>query len=395
MSQNCEIGLIGLAVMGQNLVRNMARNGFKVAVYNRTTSKTKEFVEHVPEQGIAPGYTLEEFVGLLQKPRRIMLMVQAGKAVDAVIDELLPLLSPGDLIIDGGNSFFKDTIRRTQKVEAAGLMYMGAGVSGGEEGALNGPSIMPGGTQEAWKAIGPIFRTITDKLRISREKLAYIVDSTTAAVPTLCHLSAWGAYILGLIATYYAEVGYNGNPTHDFLSGVPYQYYTIGSIVMVFIIAVTGWDYGPMKKAEDRALLTGKLFEEGSEIKEREETKLPEGAHPTIWNMIVPLVILLVLIFVGLFYTGDVKTNGILGALANGSSLRALVIAFFLTACISGAMSIKSSTRSWGVRSSDRYGTNGTCGSAFFMSSPPSLFVPPDRRGAHIRATETKKFKNR
>lgn len=163
MSQNCEIGLIGLAVMGQNLVRNMARNGFKVAVYNRTTSKTKEFVEHVPEQGITPGYTLEEFVGLLQKPRRIMLMVQAGKAVDAVIDELLPLLSPGDLIIDGGNSFFKDTIRRTQKVEAAGLMYMGAGVSGGEEGALNGPSIMPGGTQEAWKAIGPIFRTICAK----------------------------------------------------------------------------------------------------------------------------------------------------------------------------------------------------------------------------------------
>ena len=163
MSQNCEIGLIGLAVMGQNLVRNMARNGFKVAVYNRTTSKTKEFVEHVPEQGITPGYTLEEFVGLLQKPRRIMLMVQAGKAVDAVIDELLPLLSPGDIIIDGGNSFFKDTIRRTQKVEAAGLMYMGAGVSGGEEGALNGPSIMPGGTQEAWKAIGPIFRTICAK----------------------------------------------------------------------------------------------------------------------------------------------------------------------------------------------------------------------------------------
>lgn len=92
-----------------------------------------------------------------------MLMVQAGKAVDAVIDELLPLLSPGDLIIDGGNSFFKDTIRRTKKVEAAGLMYMGAGVSGGEEGALNGPSIMPGGTQEAWRAIGPIFRTICAK----------------------------------------------------------------------------------------------------------------------------------------------------------------------------------------------------------------------------------------
>lgn len=163
MSEKCEIGLIGLAVMGQNLVRNMARNGFKVAVYNRTSSKTKAFVESVPENGITPGYTLEEFVGLLEKPRRIMLMVQAGKAVDAVIDELLPLLSPGDLIIDGGNSFFKDTIRRTQKVEAAGLMYMGAGVSGGEEGALNGPSIMPGGTQEAWKAIGPIFRTICAK----------------------------------------------------------------------------------------------------------------------------------------------------------------------------------------------------------------------------------------
>ena len=94
MSEKCEIGLIGLAVMGHNLVRNMARNGFKVAVYNRTSAKTKAFVESVPEKGITPGYTLEEFVGLLEKPRRIMLMVQAGKAVDAVIDELLPLLSP-------------------------------------------------------------------------------------------------------------------------------------------------------------------------------------------------------------------------------------------------------------------------------------------------------------
>ena len=179
--------------------------------------------------------------------------------------------------------------------------------------------------------VGPICRSFTDKVKVSREKLAYIVDSTTAAVPTLFPISAWGAYIIGLIATFYTSTGYNGNPQVDFASGIPYQYYTIGSILMVLIIAVTGWDYGPMKKAEDRALLTGKLFRDGAEIRrEIEQEELPEGAKPSIWNMLVPVIVLLVFIFVGLFYTGDIKTNGFFGALANGSSLRALDTAFIL-----------------------------------------------------------------
>ena len=157
------------------------------------------------------------------------------------------------------------------------------------------------------------------------------MDSTTAAVPTLFPISAWGAYIIGLIATFYTSTGYTGNPQTDFVAGIPYQYYTIGSILMVLIIAVTGWDYGPMKKAEDRALLTGKLFRDGAEIRrEVEQEELPEGAKPSIWNMLVPVIVLLVFIFVGLFYTGDIKTNGIFGALANGSSLRALDTAFIL-----------------------------------------------------------------
>ena len=179
--------------------------------------------------------------------------------------------------------------------------------------------------------VGPICRSFTDKVKVSREKLAYIVDSTTAAVPTLFPISAWGAYIIGLIATFYTSTGYNGNPQVDFAAGIPYQYYTIGSILMVLIIAVTGWDYGPMKKAEDRALLTGKLFRDGAEIRrEIEQEDLPEGAKPSIWNMLVPVIVLLAFIFVGLFYTGDIKTNGFFGALAAGSSLRALDTAFIL-----------------------------------------------------------------
>ncbi|WP_297242935.1 Na+/H+ antiporter NhaC family protein [uncultured Flavonifractor sp.] len=191
--------------------------------------------------------------------------------------------------------------------------------------------------------IGPIFRNITDKLRISREKLAYIVDSTTAAVPTLFTLSAWGAYIIGIIETSYQELSYNGNPTSDFLAGVPYQYYTIGSIVMVLIIAITGWDYGPMKRAEDRALKTGKLVEDGAEVRSHtEKRELPAGAKPSIWNMIIPLVVLIILIFVGMAYTGDAATNGFVGALAAGSSLKSLVIAFFITAIVAGALAIRS-----------------------------------------------------
>ncbi len=159
-----DFGLIGLAVMGENLVLNLERNGFKVAVYNRTTDKVDNFV-----QGRAKGkqikgcYTLEELVGCLSRPRKVMLLVKAGQAVDNLIEQLLPLLEPGDIIIDGGNSHFPDTIRRTDTVESKGLLYIGTGVSGGEEGALLGPSIMPGGSPAAWEHVKDIFQKIAAK----------------------------------------------------------------------------------------------------------------------------------------------------------------------------------------------------------------------------------------
>jgi 6-phosphogluconate dehydrogenase len=161
----CDIGLIGLAVMGQNLVLNMERNGFRVAVFNRTAAHTDEFMrEHGAGKNIEASHSLEEFVGRLEKPRTIMLMVKAGAPVDGMIAALRPLLEPGDILIDGGNSFFRDTERRSKELESAGLRYLGVGVSGGEEGALNGPSIMPGGPREAYARVEPIYRAIAAKV---------------------------------------------------------------------------------------------------------------------------------------------------------------------------------------------------------------------------------------
>ncbi|HET6568187.1 MAG TPA: decarboxylating NADP(+)-dependent phosphogluconate dehydrogenase [Rhodothermales bacterium] len=160
-----DIALIGLAVMGQNLVLNMNDHGYTVAVYNRTPSVTDEFLEG-PADGtkIIGTKSLEELTSLLKRPRRVMMLVKAGAAVDAVIQQLLPLLEPGDIIIDGGNSLFTDTERRRKEVEARGLLYVGTGVSGGEEGARNGPSIMPGGSPEAWPHVKPIFQDIAAKV---------------------------------------------------------------------------------------------------------------------------------------------------------------------------------------------------------------------------------------
>ena len=156
------IGLIGLAVMGQNLVLNMNDHGFKVAVYNRTTSKVDEFLEGPAKDTLVVGtHSLQELVGSLEAPRKVMLMVKAGSVVDQYIEDLLPLLSPGDIIIDGGNSLFTDTDRRTAYLTEKGLLYIGTGVSGGEEGARHGPSIMPGGNKAAWPAVKPIFQAIS------------------------------------------------------------------------------------------------------------------------------------------------------------------------------------------------------------------------------------------
>jgi 6-phosphogluconate dehydrogenase len=158
-----DIGLIGLAVMGQNLVLNMERNGFTVAVYNRTTRVTDEFVAAHPGKKLIHTRTLEEFVAALERPRKIMIMVKAGQPVEAVLDGLVPLLEPGDLVMDGGNSYYPDTERRSVALTAAGLRYMGVGVSGGEEGALWGPSIMPGGSPEGWALVGDILQAVAAK----------------------------------------------------------------------------------------------------------------------------------------------------------------------------------------------------------------------------------------
>jgi 6-phosphogluconate dehydrogenase len=155
------IGVVGLAVMGSNLARNLAsREGNTVAIYNRTFTRTQTLMDEHPEAGFVPSEDMKDFVASLEKPRAALIMVQAGKGTDAVIDELSALFEPGDIIIDGGNSLFTDTIRREKALREKGLNFVGTGVSGGEEGALKGPSIMPGGSAEAYEKLGPIFASI-------------------------------------------------------------------------------------------------------------------------------------------------------------------------------------------------------------------------------------------
>ncbi len=163
--KKADIGLVGLAVMGENLVMNMESKGFTVAVYNRTADKVKNFVEgRAAGKNIIGTYSLQELADNLAKPRKVMLMVKAGQAVDTIIDQLIPYLEEGDIIIDGGNSHFPDTIRRAEYVESKGFLYVGTGVSGGEEGALLGPSMMPGGSPAAWEYVKPIFQAICAKV---------------------------------------------------------------------------------------------------------------------------------------------------------------------------------------------------------------------------------------
>ena len=161
MKSKADVGLIGLAVMGENLILNMESKGFTVTVYNRTTEKVDAFVAgRAKGKNIIGCHNVQELADKLEKPRKIVMLVKAGKAVDELIEQLIPVCEPGDILIDGGNSLFTDTIRRTKEVEAKGLLYIGTGVSGGEEGALKGPSIMPGGSPAAWPHVKPIFQKI-------------------------------------------------------------------------------------------------------------------------------------------------------------------------------------------------------------------------------------------
>ncbi|MBN2281102.1 MAG: decarboxylating NADP(+)-dependent phosphogluconate dehydrogenase [Candidatus Marinimicrobia bacterium] len=165
MDKKYNIGLIGLAVMGENLVLNMESKGFSVAVFNRSTDKVDKFINgRGKDKNFKGCYSIEELVQSLEKPRKVMMLVKAGQPVDDFIELIMPHLEKGDIIIDGGNSYFPDTIRRTKYVESKGFLYIGTGVSGGEEGALLGPSIMPGGSKEAWLAVKTIFQAISAKV---------------------------------------------------------------------------------------------------------------------------------------------------------------------------------------------------------------------------------------
>jgi 6-phosphogluconate dehydrogenase len=165
MSELCDFGMIGLAVMGENLALNVESRGYRVAVYNRTTSKVDELLAGRGKGKKLVGcHSLEKLVASLSRPRKIMMMVKAGEAVDALIEQLLPLLDGGDVLIDGGNEHFSNTERRTRYIESKGLLYLGTGVSGGEEGALKGPSLMPGGSPAAWLILKPILQSIAAKV---------------------------------------------------------------------------------------------------------------------------------------------------------------------------------------------------------------------------------------
>ncbi len=165
----CAIGLIGLDVMGRNLALNMEDHGFSVAVFNRTLAKVDAFMADSPNKRFVGCHSVEELVASLESPRKIFLMVKAGQPVDDFMETLIPHLEPGDIIIDGGNSFFKDTERRTPYIESKGLLFVGTGVSGGEEGARRGPSMMPGGSPKAWDAVKPIFQAISAKVGANDE----------------------------------------------------------------------------------------------------------------------------------------------------------------------------------------------------------------------------------
>ncbi|MEQ6069069.1 NADP-dependent phosphogluconate dehydrogenase [Enterococcus faecium] len=169
-----QIGVVGMAVMGKNLALNIESRGYSVALFNRTGAKTTAVVEEHPDKNFKATYTIEEFVESIEKPRRILLMVKAGPATDATIQELLPHLDKGDILIDGGNTFFKDTMRRNEELANSGINFIGTGVSGGEEGALKGPSIMPGGQKEAYALVAPILEQISAKAEDGAPCITYI-----------------------------------------------------------------------------------------------------------------------------------------------------------------------------------------------------------------------------
>ncbi|MGY0397024.1 NAD(P)-binding domain-containing protein [Lacticaseibacillus paracasei] len=177
-----QIGVVGMAVMGKNLALNIESRGNTVAIFNRTGSKTKAVVEEHPDKKLVPSYKIEDFVASLEKPRRIIMMVKAGAGTDAVIKELLPLLDKGDVLIDGGNTFFEDTMRRSAELDKSGINFIGMGVSGGELGALHGPSLMPGGQKEAYDLVAPILEGYISAMKQERVEASKVLPKPVANV---------------------------------------------------------------------------------------------------------------------------------------------------------------------------------------------------------------------
>lgn len=198
MNEQSEIGLVGLAVMGQNLALNIADHGYRISVYNRTVSKTEKFVAENPDTpgGLLGCKTLEEFAASLKRPRKVIILVQAGAGTDAVINSLLPYFDQGDIIIDGGNALWEDTVRRERELKEKGFRFVGSGVSGGEEGARFGPSLMPGGDSESWKELEPIWKAIAAKVDETTGKPlegAAPGKPVEGGVPCTCHIGPDGA----------------------------------------------------------------------------------------------------------------------------------------------------------------------------------------------------------
>ncbi len=235
MEKKMDIGMVGLAVMGRSLALNMADNGFEVGAYNRSSAVTEQVMREHPHEKLHPYYTLLDLVSALKRPRRVMLMVQAGKAVDAVIEQLVPLLEEGDMILDGGNSFFEDTRRRAQQLAPHGIHYLGVGVSGGEEGARHGPSIMPGGNPAAYEAVRPILEAISAKAE-DTPCCAYIGPEGAGHYVKMVHNGIEYAD-MQLIAESYLLLKYVGGLTNTELAAV-YESWNEGEL-RSYLIGIT------------------------------------------------------------------------------------------------------------------------------------------------------------
>lgn len=218
MDKGFDIGLVGLSVMGRSLALNMADHGFRVAGYNRSPEVTDRVLKEHPHKNLTGFYSLEALVSALERPRKVLLMIRAGAAVDGVLDRLLPLLEPGDIVMDGGNSYFADTDRRAKKLAEAGIHYFGVGVSGGEEGARRGPSIMPGGPREAYGEIRPILEAVAARADDGRPCCAYIGPGGAGHYVKMVHNGIEYAD-MQLIAEAYLLLKYAGGFTNGELAG--------------------------------------------------------------------------------------------------------------------------------------------------------------------------------